>query len=304
MFLRRVAPRQQVRVLEHHPDLVGPGAVHRRAVEDDLAARQGVQSRRRPQQRRLPTPAEPDDADELAVCDVEGEVLECVHRAGLPLVHLGRSADLELRRSAHGAQNQPVFVGVRVLHELDHRAVDDGEGHREEAVPDVERLGQHLQALDRGLDVVHAVGDVGLGAQRARHRAVGLEPEPLDVVRMLAGARDPHARRLDPALTRFHVVGDEADVIEPGACELWHQLGDTDACKLIGKVSNIARYLSQRPTDSPRAHRGCSAGSTRQLCCGRSAPTGPSPARSWPVRPASPSRPSTARSSCCSSRGI
>ena len=59
----------------------------------------------------FPHPLEPDDADELAVCDVEGEVLECVHRAGLPLVHLGRSADLELRRSAHGAQNQPVSSG-------------------------------------------------------------------------------------------------------------------------------------------------------------------------------------------------
>ena len=60
--LAEVAPGKQVRVLEHHPDLVGSWPGHGRAVEDDLAARQRVQAGRRPQQRRLAATAEPEDA--------------------------------------------------------------------------------------------------------------------------------------------------------------------------------------------------------------------------------------------------
>jgi len=72
-----------------------------------------------------------------------------------------------------------------------------------------------------------------------------LEAEPLDVERVFAGARDPHARRLDPTLARLRLIGDETDVIESGAIELWHQRSGSGACKLIGKLSNIPENLSQ-----------------------------------------------------------
>ena len=61
---------------------------------------------------------------------------------------------------------------------------DEGDG--EEAVADVERLGEHLVPLDCRVHVGHTVGDVRLGAKRAGDRRVRLEPQPLDVV---AGAR-------------------------------------------------------------------------------------------------------------------
>ena len=96
------------------------------------------------------------------------------------------------------------------------------ERDREKAVPDVEGLGQHLETLDRGADIVYAVRDMGLVTQRPRHRGVGLEAEPLDVARVRAGARDPDTCRLDPALIRLRVVGDQPDVIERRARELWH----------------------------------------------------------------------------------
>ena len=245
MFLRRFRQGRRFASWNIIPISAGRGPMIGAAVEQDLAAGQGVQPRHRPEQRRLPAAARPENADQLAGRDVEREVVECVDGAGLRFIDLRRAADLELRRLVDRAQNHPSSSGFAYCMNSTTAPSTIGERHREEAVADVEGLGQHLETLDRGVDVVHAVGDMGLGTQRACHRAVGLEAEPLHVVRVLAGAGDPHARRLDPALTRFHVVGDEADVIEPGASELWHQVRGTDACKLIGKVSNIAGNPSQ-----------------------------------------------------------
>jgi hypothetical protein len=84
----------------------------------------------------------------------------------------------------------------------------------------VEGLEHDLVPLERGLEVVDPVGDVRLGAQRARDRAVRLEAQELDVERVLARARHPHARRLHPALLRLLHGRDHPDVVELRAVEL------------------------------------------------------------------------------------
>ena len=66
-----------------------------------------------------------------------------------------------------------------------------------------------------GTEVVDAVGDVGRGTKQPGHGRVGLEAQPLDVERVRARARHPHARRGDERLAIFRLVGDEADVVEP-----------------------------------------------------------------------------------------
>ena len=50
--------------------------------------------------------------------------------------------------------------------ELDERPADVDEGGQHEAVADVERLEQDIVALDRRANVVDAVCDVRLGAER------------------------------------------------------------------------------------------------------------------------------------------
>ena len=93
---------------------------------------------------------------------------------------------------------------------------------REEPVADVERLCEDVVPVDRGGDVLHAVGDVRLRPQRACDGAVRLEPEPLDVEGIRSRAGHPDPCRLDPALARLALVGDEANVVERGAVELLH----------------------------------------------------------------------------------
>src|SRR5439155_843759 len=89
--------------------------------------------------------------------------------------------------------------------------------------------------------------DVRLRAERPRHRRVGLEPQPLDVERMRARARDPHARRLDPALTVLLLLGDQADVVERCAVERLHRLG----LHSIGSLSNVSAQTRQMPPRLP-----------------------------------------------------
>ena len=79
--LHQVPPGQQVRVLEDHADLRAR-PLDRRAIEDDLAAGQLVQAGHPPEQRALAAAGRPDDADELALLDIEVDVLQGVHRAG------------------------------------------------------------------------------------------------------------------------------------------------------------------------------------------------------------------------------
>ena len=148
--LAQVPPGQEVRVLEHHPDLRGSRPDDRAAVEQDLAAGQGVQPRHRPEQRRLPAAARPENADQLAGRDVEREVVRVRGRGRSSLRRSSSRRGSRASPPRRQSSKPPLLVGVRVLHELDHRAVDDGERHREEAVADVEGLGQHLETLDRG----------------------------------------------------------------------------------------------------------------------------------------------------------
>ena len=86
---------------------------------------------------------------------------------------------------------------------------------RRKSSPPVEGLGEDVVSLDRRLDVVDAVGDVGLGAERPGHRRVGLEAQPLDVEGMGARAGHPDTRRGNERLAVLHLVGDEADMVEP-----------------------------------------------------------------------------------------
>ena len=123
--LAQVAPGQEVRVLEHHPDLRGSRPDDGAAVDQDLTAGQGMQPCHRPEQRRLPAAARPENADELAGCDVEREVVRA----------RGRGRSSPRRSSSHRGSRSlpsrwlsskpPLLVGVRVLHELDHGSVDD-----------------------------------------------------------------------------------------------------------------------------------------------------------------------------------
>src|SRR5262249_4970129 len=112
--LAQVAPRQQVRLLEDHPDLGRPRPGDRRAVEQHAPAGEGVEAGHRPEPRRLAAAARAEDADELAVADADRDVLEGVHGPGLRLVDLRRALDADLDGAAariRGAQNQPSSSG-------------------------------------------------------------------------------------------------------------------------------------------------------------------------------------------------
>ena len=79
--LPQVAPREEVRLLEDHPDLARARPGHRRAVEQHPPAGQGVKAGHRPQERRLAAAARTEDADELTVAHADRDVLERVHHA-------------------------------------------------------------------------------------------------------------------------------------------------------------------------------------------------------------------------------
>ena len=92
MFCSQLAPGQQIRVLEDHPDL-RTRPRHRRAVEHDLAARQIVQAGHRPEQRALAAAGRAEDADELAFANSMERSSSACTAPGLRLVVLGRMID-------------------------------------------------------------------------------------------------------------------------------------------------------------------------------------------------------------------
>ena len=168
--LAEVAPGQQVRVLEDHPRLLRPRPVDLRAVEGDAPARERMQAGDRPEQRRLAASARAEDRDQLPLGDVERDVVERVDGAALARVDLRGALDAQLRLH----QNQPVFVGIAVLHQLDDGAVDLHERDAKEVVAaagGVEGLGEDRVPLDRRPEVVDAVGDVGLRCEADRSPA-------------------------------------------------------------------------------------------------------------------------------------
>ena len=148
----------------------------------------------------------------------------------------------------------------------------------------VERPEHDVVALDRRLEVVDPVGDVGLRAQRARHRAVRLEAQELDVERVLARARHPDAGLLDPALLRLL-----ASVTTP----MWSNL----------ERSNLLH------ADPPR---GCLSGAeslpsrhtrVKELCRCASSPSEPIPTTSRSSAAArSPASPARGTTSSCATR--
>src|SRR5262249_36021209 len=108
--LAQVAPRQQVRLLEDHPDLTRARPSDLTAVEENAAVRERVQTRHRPEERGLAAAARPQDADELAVVHVDRDVIERVNRTGPPFVDLRRVLDEDLGVAVR-AQNQPSSSG-------------------------------------------------------------------------------------------------------------------------------------------------------------------------------------------------
>src|SRR5439155_9282520 len=114
----------------------------------------------------------------------------------------------------------PLLVGVRVLHELDDCAVEIDERDGQEAVADVEGLGEDGVAFHSLVHVDDTISDVRLRPQRARDRAVRLEAEPFDVARVCPLARYPDPGRLYPALVWLPLLCDQADVVEGRSVEL------------------------------------------------------------------------------------
>ena len=114
--LKEVPPGEQIRLLEDQPDLPGARAAHGLGIEEDLPARQGMQSRHRPQQSRLPTAARTEETQELPRSNVHGETVERRDPGGSGLVDLRRLHDADLGRrfwSRPGvdAQNHPSSSG-------------------------------------------------------------------------------------------------------------------------------------------------------------------------------------------------
>jgi len=115
----RGGARQQVESLEHEPDLA---VANRRqlvvrevgdvtAVEQVASARRAVEAAEDVHERRLAGPGRPDDGDELAPADVEGDAAEGVHRRALHGVGLGDVVRGDQRRVA---RDHSVLRGVAV----------------------------------------------------------------------------------------------------------------------------------------------------------------------------------------------
>src|SRR3954454_15963261 len=116
----------------------------------------------------------------------------------------------------------PLLIGVRVLHELHDRTADADEGDVAEAAADGEGPEQQLVPLDRAVHVGDAIGDMRLVAHGSRDGRVGLEPQVLDVERMVARTGDPHACGVDEDLAVVLFLRDDADVVELRALDPVH----------------------------------------------------------------------------------
>ena len=70
MFSLKVAPWEQIGLLEDHSDL-GLGTVNKIAVQQNLATRQRMKPAHRPEQRRFAASGRSDNRDEFAILDLK-----------------------------------------------------------------------------------------------------------------------------------------------------------------------------------------------------------------------------------------
>ena len=169
--LAEVAPGQQVRVLEDHPDVsLRPGPV-------DLPCRRGVMrppvSACRPDIAQssvvLPQPLGPRIVTSSPSRDVERDVVERVDGAGL---RLRRPSSRPRRASSAPIRTIPSSSGLPYCMNSTTAPSTSTNATRKEVVAaagGVERLGEDDVPLDRRPEVVDAVGDVRRGAERPGH---------------------------------------------------------------------------------------------------------------------------------------
>jgi hypothetical protein len=114
---QHVGPRQQRRLLKDDRPF-GTRTGDARSVDQHLAGVGSDQSRQDPQQRRLPTAARADDADQLVRGDVEREIVERGRRGGAVFgrKRLANPSDADhsvATRPAHGASRRSAYRSRR-----------------------------------------------------------------------------------------------------------------------------------------------------------------------------------------------
>ena len=149
--------------------------------------------------------------------------VQAVHLAGVEDAKETLQHDPILREAIRRSRSDRSTVGRRprrgavlVGDELDRRAVGRlvEPGHGE---PRVERLQQDFQTLRRFVNRGHAVDpktDVRTFPQGSGHRAVGLEVQPFDTIRMILQVGNPDPRGFHEDRAGLLLVGHNADMIE------------------------------------------------------------------------------------------
>src|SRR5262249_53450423 len=108
---------------------------------------------------------------------------------------------------------------VGILHVFDHRPILEDERDLPEAAR-VERAENHFFALERGLKIIDAIGDVRpvpelpQAGLLGRHDRLFQRPQILDALRVGAWIRHPHFAEVDPEFAGLRLARPDADVIE------------------------------------------------------------------------------------------
>ena len=93
-------------------------------------------------------------------------------------------------------------------------------------------------ALHGGVDIGDAIGDMRLRSKRPGYGRVRLEPDELDVVGMLAGARHPARGSPRPSSPWAAYLGHDPDVVELRAIESAARLPSTGCFRNTGTLSS------------------------------------------------------------------